>query len=292
MLKLRCLGVLRERLHSPNRQTDDALILEAVLSELKGLGVDVDLATPERFDTEALSAWDLVAPMCESYPRLKRLAGAPAQSIVVNRAASVLDCYRIHMVPLLTATPQVVFPPSEIRSVEQGAGKPPSSFEAPDGWWIKRGDVHNTCDHDVVRIPDWSRAETTLRDFRSREITHFVVQPHLNGDLIKFYGVGPGRWFTWFYHNPDQAQGLPFDTEDLSAAAAAAAAALGLEVFGGDAIVGAGKKMTIIDVNSWPSFAKVRGGAAPHIARHLHSRLRARASAPVSASMQAAGRKP
>ena len=93
------------------------------------------------------------------------------------------------------------------------------------------------------------------------------------GDLIKFYGVGPDRWFTWFHHNPSQVQGLPFGTEDLARAAAAAASVLGLEVFGGDAIVGSNKHITIIDINSWPSFAKVRGGAAPHIADHLLARL-------------------
>ena len=286
---LSCLGVLRESQHSPNRQSDDALILQAVLAELDALSVRVKLVTPEEFDAEELSRWDLVLPMCETYGRLKRLAAAGAKTMIINRATGVLDCYRIHMVPLLAQIPQVVFPPSEIRMVSQGAGDPPAVFSAPDGWWLKRGDVHNTCDHDVVRVDNWAHAAAVFRDFRSREITHAIVQPHIPGDLIKFYGVGPSRWSTWFYHNPDQAKGLPFDTEELAAAAAAAAAALGLEIFGGDAIVGEGKRITIIDVNSWPSFAKVRGGAAPHIARHLHGRLRSQAASPREQA-RAAGR--
>lgn len=289
----RCLGVTREQQNSPNRQADDALILRAVLSELEARGVAVSLISPEQFDEEDLSAWDLVIPMCESYPRLRRLQLTPAGTLVINRASAVLNCYRALMVPLLAACPQVVFPPSRICNVEQGPGSPPDDFAAPDGWWIKRGDVHNTCDHDVVRIREWADMPAVLQDFRSREITHYVVQPHIGGDLIKFYGVGPGRWFIWFYHNPSQVQGLPFNTEDLSQVTVAAAAAVGLEVFGGDAIVGPDKRVVVIDINSWPSFAKVRGGAAPHIADHLHSRLQALVSSHAAAQrLSSPGKRP
>ncbi|MBI3548967.1 MAG: hypothetical protein HY078_08010 [Elusimicrobia bacterium] len=269
------LGVLRELTNSPNRETDDALILSAVMSELERLGVKTDLLTPEEFDACDPAAWDLILPMCESYPRLRRLEGLDGLRgpMLVNRPGAVLNCYRTRMVPLLSRDARVVFPASVIRSVEDGPGAPPEEFPAPDGWWIKRGDVHNTCSHDVVRIRRWSEVGPVLSEFQSREITHVVIQPHIDGDLIKFYGVGPGRWSTWFYHDPGQIRGLPFETDELASMAGAAAEAMGLEVFGGDAIVSAGRRITVIDINSWPSFAKVRGGAAPQIARHLCARL-------------------
>lgn len=271
----RCLGVLRELENSPKRETDDARILRSVLAELERAGLETALMTPEQFDASDLSAWDLVLPMCESYPRLKRLESLDGRGpMLVNSPPAVLNCYRTRMVRLMRECPLSHFPPTDVRWVEDGAGRPPEQFEAPEGWWIKRGDVHNTCDRDVVHARSWASVDRVLADFHEREITHFVVQPHVPGDLIKFYGVGPGRWFTWFYHEPDAARGLPFETQDLSTIAANAASALGLEVFGGDAIVSADRRITLIDVNSWPSFAKVRGGAAPQIARHLHARLR------------------
>lgn len=271
-MKIKCLGVLRELTNSPNRETDDALILKSVLAELESSGFAVTLASPEQFDSAYLEGYDLIIPMCEQYGRLRRLMTLSGpKPAIINHPSTVLDCYRTSMVPILSKAAQVRFPESEIRKVADGAGEPPA-FDAPQGWWLKRGDVHNTCDHDVVRINDWRDMKPALADFRAREITHCVIQPHIPGDLIKFYGVGPGRWFTWFYHNAYEAQGLPFDTEDLEIAAGAAASAVGLEIFGGDAIISSGKVITIIDINSWPSFARVRGGAAPQIARHLRSR--------------------
>ncbi|MDE2291535.1 MAG: hypothetical protein KGL53_05585, partial [Elusimicrobia bacterium] len=121
----------------------------------------------------------------------------------------------------------------------------------------------------------WESAEAILADFAQREIRHWVVQAHVPGDLVKFYGVGPGRWFTWFYHDPVRAARTPFDLDALAEQAARGAAALGLEVFGGDAIIGAGGAVTLLDLNSWPSFALVRRGAAVQISWHLQRRLKA-----------------
>jgi len=271
---MRCLGVLREAQNSPNRETDDALILKSVLAELERAGVETSLIAPEDLDETDMESWDAVLPMCETYPRLKRLESASAAlpSLFINPPAAVLSCYRVRMIPLLKRRLRSLFPPSEVRSVEDGPGEPPA-FLPSEGWWIKRGDVHNTCDRDVVRVDDWRRAGKVLRDFGAREVTHYVVQPHVPGDLVKFYGVGPGRWFTWFYHDASRSRFLPFSRARLAAAAARAAKAVGLEVFGGDAIVSAGGALSVIDINSWPSFAKVRREAASRIAAHVLRRL-------------------
>jgi len=271
---IRCLGVLRELANSPNRESDDALVLKAVLEQLELGGVATTLLTPEEFDGTDPARFDVVVAMCESYTRLKRLLSIEAATRAirfVNPPTSVLNTYRINTVPLLGQCEGLNFPPSEIRRVDSLPSRPPETFEAAAGWWIKRGDVHNTCDHDVVRARDWASMDRILGDFASREITHYVVQPHIEGDLIKFYGVGPGRWFTWFYHDATRARRLPFELDDLASSAAAGALALGLEVFGGDAIVAEDGTITLIDLNSWPSFARVRSEAAVQIAWHIRS---------------------
>jgi len=215
--------------------------------------------------------------MCEAPSRIARLdaeaaLGGPA--LWVNPPSAVLACYRTAMVPRLARTPGVVQPASEVRETADGVGAPPA-FSAPHGWWAKRGDVHNTCDRDVVRVPAWADAEAVRADFTARGIRHWVLQSHEPGDLVKFYGVGPGRWLTWFYHDPVRARRTPFDLDALAAQAAAGAAALGLEVFGGDAIIRPDGSLCLIDLNSWPSFALVRRGAAVQISWHLQRRLKA-----------------
>lgn len=272
----RCLGIYRELQNSPGRETDDALILKAVLEQLEVLGVKTESRTPEELDSMDPSGYDLVIPMCEAPERIARLDGLARRggpALWVNPPAAVLACYRTAMVPRLEAEPGVTLPASELRPLGEGVGRPPA-FAAPHGWWAKRGDVHNTCDRDVVRIARWSDAPAVAADFAARGIRDWLLQAHTPGDLVKFYGVGPGHWFTWFYHDPVRAKRTPFDLDALAAQASCGARALGLEVFGGDAIIGDGGAISLIDLNSWPSFALVRRGASVQISWHMQRRLK------------------
>jgi hypothetical protein len=272
---VKCLAIYRELQNSPNRESDDALILKAVMENLQLQRVETTLMTPEQADEHDIEKYDMIVPMCETYPRLMRLkalarSGGP---LIVNPAESVLNCYRTKMIPLFEKTPELAFPASELRPVSQALKTPLPGFCA-EGFWLKRGDVHNTCSHDVVFARDRADAEAVLRDFERREIADVVLQKHTDGDLIKFYGVGPGQWFTWFYHDASTARRLSFEIEDLAYQAETAARTVGLEVFGGDAIISPDGPIRVIDINSWPSFARVRAEAGVQIARRLRARLR------------------
>jgi len=90
--------------------------------------------------------------------------------------------------------------------------------------------------------------------------------------VVKFYGVGGGQE----YFSSIAADGYQLPEEvrrDLISAAGRAATALGLEVWGGDAVIGGGG-LSVIDFNDWPSFERVRAAAAPAIARRGLERLR------------------
>ena len=273
---VKCLGIFRELQNSPNRESDDALVLKGVIEQLGLLKFETELLTPEEADRQDLAGWDLIVPMCESYPRLMRLkalAGSTS-ALIVNAPDAVLGCYRTRMLDAFARTPALRVPETEVRPVNGPGALRPTAFDAANGLWVKRGDVHNTCSHDVVFARDLGEAEAVRRDFERREISFLLLQRHVDGDLIKFYGVGPGQWFTWFYHDPQSARRLPFETEDLASQAETAARAVGLEVFGGDAIVGSDGALYVIDINSWPSFARVRSEASVQIARRLSARLR------------------
>jgi hypothetical protein len=70
--------------------------------------------------------------------------------------------------------------------------------------------------------------------------------------------------------------GHSFDVSRLRQAAFGAAAALGLEIFGGDAIIQANGEPMVVDINAWPSYALYRDRAAEAIADHLTERFQRR----------------
>jgi hypothetical protein len=151
---------------------------------------------------------------------------------------------------------------------------------APRPLWVKRSDVHNTQEGDVVYAADAAAVARALEGLAARGIPRAVLQPHVNGDLIKFYGIGPGGgahgeppWFRWFYHKDQKLGGHVFDQRALARLVRQAAGALGLEIYGGDCIATARGELVLIDLNAWPSFALFREEAASAIAAYLSVRF-------------------
>jgi len=266
----KCLAVFRETTNSPNRENDDALILKAVTEELVKLGIYTSMIEPESLPHIDPSEWDAVLPMCENPPALKTI-GAWNGPLILNPISAVLNCYRVNMTPLMVNCGDI-HPPTELRPMSELPGKLPSFWNG-EGAWIKRGDVHNTCSHDVVYVGKWEECKAVKEDFKTRNIDSVVIQRHIPGDLIKFYGVGPMKWFHWFYHKPEAACNYKFDGKQLESHAAVIARAVGLEIYGGDAIVTPEGRIYVIDINSWPSFSRVRHDIKEHIAAHVHKRI-------------------
>jgi hypothetical protein len=148
--------------------------------------------------------------------------------------------------------------------------------------WVKRYDFHATQLDDVMYVASETGWRQALRRFAERGISFVVAQEHVAGDLVKFYGVRNdamamnANWFQWFYHRDKGMLGHRFDSARLREAGLNAAAALGLEIFGGDAIIQANGEPMIIDLNAWPSYALYRDQAAHAIAEHLSERFRRR----------------
>jgi hypothetical protein len=270
-----CWGVYRELAHSPGRETDDAEILRATARELERLGMTVALKSPD--ELPETGKFEDVPPylfvMCERAPVVEKLAAWERRGTrIVNRPSGIRNTDRASTIALFQRH-GVPYPTSVL---VETASRP--EFAGP--CWVKRGDVHATEAGDVSFSGDAGAFEATLARLSARGIARAVVQDHVPGDLIKFYGVagldgGAERpsWFQWFYHRDQTLQNHPFDPEGLVAAVARAASALGLEVYGGDAIVSPGGRISVIDVNAWPSFALFRLVAAGSIATLLAAKF-------------------
>jgi hypothetical protein len=270
---LASIGVLREPAHSPGRVEDDAAIMRRVGEALTERGFSVELIAADAL-IESPPANLFV--MCERGTILDRLAAMEkAGSIVVNSPRAIRNTYRHRMVELF-ARHRVAAPTSWIVAADANNPRP------ADCAWIKRYDFHATQRDDVIYAASESGWREALRRFAERGIPFVVAQEHVPGDLVKFYGVRNDRgtkdpnWFQWFYHRDKGMLGHAFDPARLSNAAFDAAAALGLEIFGGDAVIRVNGEPMIIDLNAWPSYALYRDRAAQAIADCLTERFRRR----------------
>jgi glutathione synthase/RimK-type ligase-like ATP-grasp enzyme len=115
--------------------------------------------------------------------------------------------------------------------------------------------------------------------FTARAIPWVAVQEHVEGPVVKFYGVADGRFFRYYRADGGAAGAAAppeLDGDRLRALAFEAAALLGLEVFGGDVAFPEPDRPVLIDINDWPSFAPFRDAAADAIAGYVVDRMRAK----------------
>ena len=275
------IGIFRETLHSPDRVFDDFEILRLTAEALEADGVEVELVRPEQISSEW---WKRPCPetafvMCEQERMLEPLGVWERQgATLVNSVLAIRNTYRHRMIPLLSST-GVPFPRTELVATRSPnlRDRLRSHFRRADtrSLWIKRGDVHNTQEGDVSLARSAEEAWTLIQAFRFRDVTRSVWQEHIEGDLVKLYGVGESGnvWFKWFYHKDQELRRYPFSESELKDAFFSAARALRLEIFGGDAVVTSEGSVYMIDINAWPSFALFRNEASAAIARHLLTKI-------------------
>ena len=263
---MRALGIYREAQFSPGKVKADAAILEGTLAALAATGVETAALRPERAaettENRAAPAADLVLAMCQGESQLERLARLEeAGAVVINSALAIRNCYRDLLgAGLLRAG--VPAPRGVIVDLAAPA-RPLDGLNPSRGVYVKRGDLHALGADDVQRVDDPARLDAVLAGFARRGIGRVYVQQRVDGALVKFYGVSGGEYFAALPEHGELDDSVELA---LRNAAERAAAALGLEVWGGDAIIN-DETPTIVDFNDWPSFSRVRDAAARAIAR-------------------------
>lgn len=265
-MKTVCWGILRESEHSPNRENDDEAILRETGRKIRQhSNVEVSIFSPEAIPTGG-ELPDLIFFMCEKPEVLDSLEALQNLGVqMVNTPQSVRNTYRYNTVKKLQSFD--FYPRTVSLSTNDG------NFNGFFPLWLKRFDFHAVTTDDVCQARDPSELKIKLSRFKERGIDQVLAQGHIEGDLIKFYGIHD-HWFQYFYHKDQDLKSYPFDKTRLMEIVRRGARELGLEIYGGDAIITKSGQIFLIDVNAWPSFALYRDMASQHIADHIMARIK------------------
>ncbi|MBQ4006273.1 MAG: hypothetical protein II609_05880 [Muribaculaceae bacterium] len=279
MAEIKIAGIMRAGAYSPNHIGNDTAIFNATAEQLRIRGCQVNTYSEEQFNRDGVQE-DIIMAMCreqESITRLQRLEDEGR--LVINSGYGIENCTRERMTRILLGN-GIPYPDSLIVDTNENV-RPLLEKAGFKSCWIKRGDFHAMHKEDVSYVRHTEEAQEVLQEYFYRGIKRAVINVHLMGDLVKFYGIRGSEFFYWFYpfdagHSKygweqvnGRAQGLPFDEQHLRDICARAAEELNIVVYGGDCIVDEDGTVRIIDFNDWPSFAPCRNEAAPHIARAI-----------------------
>ena len=268
---MRALGVYREPEFSPGKVEHDAAILDAVMAELKRHGLEISVMSAAGFIADPLVSADLVLAMCQGERALGRLVALEQQgAVAVNSALAIRNCYR----DLLCAGLVHAGVPVPTGALVRTGSRPPDltplgvlDLDAP--MFVKRGDLHALAPDDVQRVESRGALRSALAGMAERGVPVAYVQQAVEGRVVKFYGVSGGEYFAALDEQAEKGERETISEQvrlELARSASAAAATLGLEAWGGDAVID-GERFMMIDFNDWPSFSRVREAAARAIAR-------------------------
>jgi len=267
-------GIRRDSKFSPNHTGNDNAIFELTAQCLKERGIQVTEYTESDC---ALIGEKYIFSMARE-PLVARMLQTKEDSgvIAVNSGYGVENCYRNNMTRLMMQA-GIPIPASAIVSSRNFA---PDCFKSlgENNFWIKRGDFHAIHKEDVSFVRNAEEGLELIREYAYRDIDTVVICKHIEGDLVKFYGVRNTGFFYWFYpgdvnHSKfghevvnGKVRNMPFQVDMLKFIASQTASLLKIDIFGGDAIITSEGAIYLIDMNDWPSFAPCRKEAAPFIA--------------------------
>lgn len=261
-------AICRAERFSPNSVNKDAAILESVAMRLGTIGYNVETVDETRFTyTPDAAACLSMGRGCEVLAVLKKMESEGV--VVMNSPLSVEVCKKRKL----------------LNSVMERAGitLPPPNGDA--GYWLKRADGTAEAAVDVRYVEDHDAMLATYESMRAAGIRDIIVQAHVTGDLIKFYGVrGTSFFFTCYpgddgdWKFADEARNgkphhYPYGREALRRMVEKVSEATGATIYGGDCIVDSNGAATIIDFNDWPSFYRCKEEAAEAIVEIVTRRI-------------------
>ena len=268
---------MRAGAYSPNHIGNDAAIFNAAADQLRKRGYEVSVYSEEQFRNSDIEE-DIVLNMCREQDSIRKLISLEEKGkLVINSGYGIENCTRERMTRMLVGN-GIPYPESIIVNTNEDV-RPELERAAFGACWIKRGDFHAMHKEDVSYCRHIEEAQEVLHEYFYRGIGRAVINRHLVGDLVKFYGVSGQPFFHWFYPFDEghskygyeavngRSSGFTFDVGNLKSMCQRAADIMEVKIYGGDCIVSEDGTIRIIDFNDWPSFAPCRAEAAPAIAK-------------------------
>ncbi|MCR4853340.1 MAG: hypothetical protein K5893_07105 [Prevotella sp.] len=263
---MRVILVYRAPQFSPNSVEKDKAILETVGELLRHKGDEVSYVQEEELKAEHDA--DLFFTMARLPETLAVLREKEAQGrVVVNSTRGVeLATCRSRIDALMR---QNGIPAAPLCTQSTGAS----------GYWLKRGDAAAQSLNDVQFAQSWDDVVRIKKEFSERGISDVLTVEHIEGDIVKFYGVQGTSFFRCYYPTDDgqtkfgdearngDAHHYGFNERQLQADADKLSLLADVKVYGGDCIVRADGSYSLIDFNDWPSFSRCRDEAAEAIAK-------------------------
>jgi glutathione synthase/RimK-type ligase-like ATP-grasp enzyme len=269
IMKKQLVGIMREKKYSPNHINNDALIIKMTAYQLELNGYAVTLMTEGGFG-QSKRNFDGYFSMGRSRKTLDKLEELEAQGlVVVNSAKGVNNSCMENLFDLFQKN-SIPVPRSVVVDNDKFDIKSDKDFSFGKSW-VKR-ENHSLHREDVTAVYSLPEMEDTIKEFRQRGITKSVIQEHMAGSEIKFYGVREMDYFTWYYVNGETHN--KFDEIQLKSLAEKASIITDLYIYGGDAIISDKGEISFIDFNDWPSFAPVRETASRQIAELINQKIR------------------
>lgn len=276
-LKIAC--ILRDPEYSPNSIERDRAILLAVLSNLENFGYSTDIMEESQF-LSAENDFDVIVNMCRKKESITKLKNLELNGkIVINSGFGIENCSRANMTEIFLRN-NIPTAESYIIPIKE------TSFDffnstGMKSWWIKNGDGYSRSDSDILFCRNSNEIEDAFQRFKEKGVKEAVINRHLEGDLIKFYGVKDSSFFFWFYpflkdyskFGNEKVNGnpvkYPVDELQLQTTCEKISSLFNVPVYGGDGIIASDGTISVIDFNDWPSFSPCREKAAHHIARYI-----------------------
>ena len=261
---------MRAGVFSPNHIGNDAAILNLVAEQLRKRGCEVNIYSEEQFISGAVEE-RIILNMCREQRSIALLQEKENQgALVINSGYGIENCTRERMTRILLGS-NIPYPESLMVNTDE-AIRDTLTRAKINRCWIKRGDFHAMHKEDVSYARHPEEAQEILQEYFLRGIKRAVINRHLEGDLVKFYGVVGTPFFYYFFpfeHGGGKEREHQIDKQYLMDICRKAADVLDIKVYGGDCILGADGSLSIIDFNDWPSFAPCRNEAAPYIAKYV-----------------------
>ena len=141
---------------------------------------------------------DIIINMCRELRSIDLLQKREdAGALVINSGYGIENCTRERMTRILLGS-NIPHPDSLMVNTDE-AIKDNLIKAGITRCWIKRGDFHAMHKEDVSYARHPEEAQEVLQEYFLRGIKRAVINRHLEGDLLKFYGVCDTPFFYWFF---------------------------------------------------------------------------------------------